>query len=273
MLTGDNAETAAAIGREAEVDEIFAELLPQDKEKKIRELKNDGRVVMVGDGINDAPALTSADIGVAIGAGTAVAIDAAEVVLLKNSLFDVVAAIRLSRATLRDIKQNLFWAFAYNTAGIPLAAGCFIPFGGWELNPMFAAAAMSLSSFCVVSNALRLNTFKLYPDVYSATKGLAKLPEMSDNRQSDVEMSAVENIKSNEEEKTMEVVMKISGMMCSHCEGRVKKALENLPEVSEAKVSHTAGEARVSLSCEVADDVLRAAVEAQDYEVLECTRG
>ena len=244
MLTGDNRRTAEAIGRAAGVDEIFAGLLPADKAEIISGLKEQGRVIMVGDGINDAPALTAADIGIAIGAGTDVAVDAAAVVLMKNSLADVAAAVRLSRQTLRNIKQNLFWAFAYNTAGIPLAAGVFIPLLGWQLNPMFAAAAMSLSSFCVVSNALRLNLFKMYPN------------------------GAYYNNNTESEEKIMEKTMAINGMMCGHCEARVKKALEALPGVSEAKVSHTEGTAVVSLNADVADSVLKEAVEAQDYEVI-----
>lgn len=265
MLTGDNRRTAEAVGCDVGVDEICADLLPADKEGKIRELKQDGKVIMVGDGINDAPALTAADIGIAIGAGTDVAIDAAEVVLLKNSLADVTAAIRLSRATLRTIKQNLFWAFAYNTAGIPLAAGVFIPLWGWGLNPMFAAAAMSLSSFCVVSNALRLNMFNMYPH------GREALPVGAENK-TEVQNMKVQNeeqneVQNNEEEKTLEKTLTVKGMMCGHCEARVKKALENVDGVVEAKVSHEAGTAQVTLSAEVADSVLAAAVEAQDYEV------
>lgn len=261
MLTGDNERTAQALGEAAQVDEIYAGLLPADKESIVRELKSRGRVIMVGDGINDAPALTAADIGVAIGAGTDVAIDAAEVVLLKNSLADVAAAVRLSRATLRTIKQNLFWAFAYNTAGIPLAAGVFIPLLGWQLNPMFAAAAMSMSSFCVVSNALRLNWFNMYPHAANVPPE-NKIAENAKNKTAENKESAV-----NKEEFTMEKTLTIKGMMCGHCEARVKKALEALPGVEEAVPSHTTGTAVVKLSADVADDELRAAVEAQDYEV------
>ena len=246
MLTGDNERTAKAIGEQAGVDEVIAGVLPDGKESVIRSLKKKGRVIMVGDGINDAPALTRADIGVAIGAGTDVAIDAADVVLMQSRLSDVPAAIRLSRATLRNIHQNLFWAFFYNTIGIPLAAGVFIPLLGWQLNPMFGAAAMSLSSFCVVSNALRLNLFKLR----DASK--------------DKKITA----KHKKEDIVMEKTMKIEGMMCPHCEARVKKALEALPEVERAAVSHTEGTAVVTLSSELGSDALKAAVEAQDYKVL-----
>ena len=267
MLTGDNCRTAEAIGREAGVDEVYAELLPADKERIIRELKNKGKVIMVGDGINDAPALTAADLGIAVGAGTDVAIDAAEVVLMKNSLADVAAAVRLSRATLRTIKQNLFWAFAYNTAGIPLAAGVFIPVFGWQLNPMFAAAAMSLSSFCVVSNALRLNLFNMYP------KGAYHTGEENENKVKDnvTENNVINIIEENnesEDETIMQKTLAIKGMMCGHCEARVKKALEAVPGVAGAEVSHTDGTAVVSLNAEVADDLLKSAVEAQDYQVV-----
>lgn len=262
MLTGDNERTAQAVGQVAQVDEICAGLLPADKERKIRELKEQGRVIMVGDGINDAPALTAADIGIAIGAGTDVAIDAAEVVLLKNSLRDVAAAVRLSRATLRTIKQNLFWAFAYNTAGIPLAAGVFIPLFGWQLNPMFAAAAMSLSSFCVVSNALRLNFFEMYP----GGKNIGRDTEKS------VEKDITsDNVAENKGEYVMKKTLTIKGMMCPHCEARVKKALEALPGVAEAVASHKDGTAVVTLTAEVADAELIASVQAQDYEVCGCS--
>ncbi len=247
MLTGDNARTAQAIGREAGVDEVIAGVLPEGKEEVIRVLKQKGKVAMVGDGINDAPALTRADMGIAIGAGTDIAIDAADIVLMKSRLRDVPAAIRLSRATLKNIHQNLFWAFFYNIIGIPLAAGIWIPIWGWELNPMFGAAAMSLSSFCVVSNALRLNFCKLYDA--SRDKKIRKL-------------------KKKEEENKMIRTMKIEGMMCGHCEARVKKVLEALPEVEEAVVSHETGTAVVSLHAEVANDVLKKAVEDQDYPVL-----
>ena len=248
MLTGDNQRTAEAIGKEAGVDEVIAGVLPDGKENVIRSLKGQGKVAMVGDGINDAAALTRADTGIAIGAGTDVAIDAADIVLMHSRLSDVPAAIRLSRATLRNIHENLFWAFFYNTIGIPLAAGLFIPLG-LTLNPMFGAAAMSLSSFCVVSNALRLNWFRLH-DSRHDHKRKAKLKPIM-------------------EEKTMTKTMKIEGMMCGHCEARVKKALEALAQVESAQVSHESGTAMVSLSGEISDAELKAAVEAQDYQVTE----
>ncbi len=247
MLTGDNERTARAIGAQAGVDEVIAGVLPEGKEQVIRQLKEKGRVAMVGDGINDAPALTRADMGIAIGAGTDVAIDAADVVLMKSRLSDVPAAIRLSRATLTNIHENLFWAFFYNVIGIPLAAGVWYPVFGWKLNPMFGAAAMSLSSFCVVTNALRLNLF----DIRSTRKD--------------------KKIKKNHKEKenkTMTKTMKIEGMMCGHCEARVKKALEAVAGVSEAVVSHETGTAVVTLSEAVSDDVLKKAVEDQDYKVI-----
>lgn len=246
MLTGDNERTAKAIGREAGVDEVIAGVLPDGKESVIRKLQEQGKVAMVGDGINDAPALTRADIGIAIGAGTDVAIDAADVVLMKSRLSDVPAAIRLSRATLKNIHENLFWAFIYNVIGIPLAAGVWIPLFNWQLNPMFAAAAMSLSSFCVVTNALRLN----FLDIRSTKKD-----KKVKNKQ----------IKENE---TMEKTLKIEGMMCGHCEAHVKKALEALSEVDEAIVSHEAGTAVVKLNSKVADDVLKKAVEDEGYKVV-----
>ncbi len=245
MLTGDNERTARAIGAQAGVDEVIAGVLPDGKEAVIRSLKEKGKTAMVGDGINDAPALTRADMGIAIGAGTDIAIDAADVVLMKSRLLDVPAAIRLSRATLRNIHENLFWAFIYNVIGIPLAAGIWYPLFGWELNPMFGAAAMSLSSFCVVTNALRLNLFSMY-----------------DGRR-DKKIKT----KKKKESKTMEKTMEIKGMMCGHCEARVKKALEALPQVEEALVSHKAGTAVVKLKEAAADDVLKKAVEDQDYEV------
>ena len=248
MLTGDNQRTAQAIGKQAGVDEVIAGVLPDGKESVIRRLKEQGRVAMVGDGINDAPALTRADTGIAIGAGADVAIDAADVVLMKSRLSDVPAAIRLSRATLRNIHENLFWAFFYNTIGIPLAVGLFIPFG-LTLNPMFGAAAMSLSSFCVVSNALRLNLFNLRD---------ARKDKPLKSKHS----------KHSEEVTTMEKTMKIEGMMCGHCEARVKKALEALPEVSAANVSHESGTAVVTLSGALTDEALKKAVEDQDYKVL-----
>ncbi len=244
MLTGDHVRTAQAIGRQAGVDDVIAGVLPEGKEEVVRKLKEKGKVLMVGDGINDAPALTRADIGMAIGAGTDIAIDAADVVLMKSTLSDVPAAIRLSRATLKNIHQNLFWAFFYNVVGIPLAAGLWIPIWGWELNPMFGAAAMSLSSFCVVSNALRLNFCKIY------------------------DASGDKKIKKKEKEKNMTRTMKIEGMMCGHCEARVKKVLEKLPEVTEAVVSHEEGTAVVTLNADIANDVLKKTVEDQDYEVL-----
>ena len=247
MLTGDNERTAKAIGQQAGVDEVIAGVLPEGKESVIRTLRKKGKVAMVGDGINDAPALTRADIGIAIGAGTDIAIDAADVVLMKSRLSDVPAAIRLSRATLRNIHENLFWAFFYNVIGIPLAAGVWYSLLGWKLNPMFGAAAMSLSSFCVVTNALRLNLFKMY----------------------DAGKDKKIKTRKNQEELTMEKTMKIEGMMCVHCEARVKKSLEALAEVDEAAVSHEAGTAVVTLNAEIADDLLKKAVEDQDYKVLE----
>ena len=246
MLTGDNERTAKAIGRLAGVDQVIAGVLPDGKESVIRSLKQKGKVAMVGDGINDAPALTRADIGIAIGAGTDVAIDAADIVLMKSRLNDVPAAIRLSRATLRNIHENLFWAFFYNAIGIPLAAGLFIAAFGWKLNPMFGAAAMSLSSFCVVTNALRLNFFRLY----------------------DAGRDRKRHVTEKKEVLTMTKTMKIEGMMCGHCEARVKKVLEALPGVTGAEVSHEKGTAVVTMAEEVADDVLKKAVEDQDYKVV-----
>ena len=265
MLTGDNQRTADAIGRQAGVDEVIAGVLPDGKEAVIRQLQASGKVAMVGDGINDAPALTRADTGIAIGAGTDVAIDAADVVLMNSKLSDVPAAIRLSRATLRNIHENLFWAFIYNIIGIPLAAGLFIPFG-LTLNPMFGAAAMSLSSFCVVSNALRLNLFDLHStrhDHKIASPAAAPVQSAAENnKKSDAEAPEVKT-----EDNPMKKTLKVEGMMCGHCEARVKKALEALPEVDKAVVSHEAGTAIVTLNAEVADDVLKNAVEAQDYKV------
>ena len=252
MLTGDNVRTAEAIGRQAGVDEVIAGVLPDGKESVIRSLQEQGKVAMVGDGINDAPALTRADIGIAIGAGTDIAIDAADVVLMKSRLSDVPAAIRLSRATLKNIHENLFWAFIYNIIGIPLAAGLWIPVFGWQLNPMFGAAAMSLSSFCVVTNALRLNLV----DIHSAKRD--KKHKKANIGKTEKEM----------EENKMEKTMKIEGMMCGHCEARVKKCLEALPEVTEAVVSHETGSAVVKLSGEIADETLKKAVEEQDYKVV-----
>ena len=296
MLTGDNERTARAIGAQAGVDEVIAGVLPDGKESVIRSLKEQGRVAMVGDGINDAPALTRADIGIAIGAGTDIAIDAADVVLMKSRLSDVPAAIRLSRATLRNIHENLFWAFFYNVVGIPLAAGLWYPIFGWKLNPMFGAAAMSLSSFCVVTNALRLNLFKMHdaskdhPMRKRAEKAANKGGDKAENagavrtEAEDIrsigqtanenetvskEMQKSENQKNhiNMEGITMTKTMNIEGMMCGHCEARVKKALEALAGVESAEVSHEKGTAVVSMSADVADDTLKEAVEAQDYKV------
>ena len=247
MLTGDNEQTARAIGAQAGVDEVIAGVLPEGKEEVIRRLKNQGKVAMVGDGINDAPALTRADMGIAIGAGTDIAIDAADVVLMKSRLTDVPAAIRLSRATLRNIHENLFWAFIYNVIGIPLAAGIWYPLFGWKLNPMFGAAAMSLSSVCVVTNALRLNWFRM----------------------KDATRDRKIKTRKKQEEMTMEKTMKIEGMMCGHCEASVKKALEALAEVEAAEVSHEKGTAVVTLRSEVSDEVLKKAVEEKDYTVVE----
>lgn len=245
MLTGDNERTAKAIGAQAGVDEVIAGVLPDGKASVISRLKAEGKTAMVGDGINDAPALTAADVGIAIGAGTDVAIDAADAVLMKSRLSDVPAAVRLSRAALRNIHENLFWAFIYNAIGIPLAAGVWIPLFHWQLNPMFGAAAMSLSSFCVVTNALRLNFF----DIHNADKDKKIKPK-------------------KKEKNTMTKTMKIEGMMCGHCEAAVKKALESIPTVSEANVSHEAGTAVVTLSSDTPDDVLRKAVEDKDYKVI-----
>ncbi len=296
MLTGDNERTARAIGAQAGVDEVIAGVLPDGKESVIRSLKEQGKVAMVGDGINDAPALTRADIGIAIGAGTDIAIDAADVVLMKSRLSDVPAAIRLSRATLRNIHENLFWAFFYNVVGIPLAAGLWYPIFGWKLNPMFGAAAMSLSSFCVVTNALRLNLFKMHdaskdhPMRKRAEKDANKGGEKAENAGAvrmgaedtrsigqtangnetvSKEMQKSENQKNNinMEGITMTKTMNIEGMMCGHCEARVKKALEALAGVESAEVSHEKGTAVVSMSADVADDTLKEAVEAQDYKV------
>ena len=265
MLTGDNQRTADAIGRQAGVDEVIAGVLPDGKEAVIRQLQASGKVAMVGDGINDAPALTRADTGIAIGAGTDVAIDAADVVLMNSRLSDVPAAIRLSRAALRNIHENLFWAFIYNIIGIPLAAGLFIPFG-LTLNPMFGAAAMSLSSFCVVSNALRLNLFDLHSTKHDHKKAspaaVSAQPVAENNTPSDTEAPD-----GKMEDDPMKKTLNIEGMMCCHCEARVKKALEAIPGVSEAVASHTDGTAVVTLTEDVADDVLKNAVEAQDYKV------
>ena len=253
MLTGDNERTAKAVGAQAGVDEVIAGVLPEGKANAVRDLQKSGKVAMVGDGINDAPALTAADIGIAIGAGTDVAIDAADVVLMNSALSDVPAAIRLSRAALRNIHENLFWAFFYNVIGIPLAAGVWIPVFGWQLSPMFGAAAMSLSSFCVVTNALRLNLFNMHD------------PSRDRRRNPG---GRAEKIKDDKETKTMTKTIKIEGMMCSHCEARVKKALEALPGVDEAVASHEAGTAVVTLSAPVDNDAMKKAVEEQDYKVV-----
>lgn len=258
MLTGDNRRTAEAIGAQAGVDEVVADVLPDGKENVIRELQKFGKVAMVGDGINDAPALTRADMGIAIGAGTDVAIDAADVVLMKSRLSDVPAAIRLSRAALRNIHENLFWAFIYNVIGIPLAAGVWIPLFGWKLNPMFGAAAMSLSSFCVVTNALRLNLFKLHNAGRDhKRKDAIAVDIISDNSNN-----------KKEEDNKMTKTIHIEGMMCGHCEAHVKKALEAIDGVAEAQASHEKGTAVVTLTADVADDVLTKAVEEQDYKVI-----
>ena len=266
MLTGDNRRTAEAVRQKLGISEVVAEVLPQDKEKKVSELKRQGhKVAMIGDGINDAPALAAADVGMAIGAGTDVAMESADIILMKNDLRDAVTAMKLSRSVIRNIKENLFWAFIYNVIGIPLAAGLFIPFG-LTLNPMFGAAAMSLSSFCVVSNALRLNLFDLHStrhDHKTASPAAAPVQSAAENnKKSDAEAPEVKT-----EDHTMKKTLKVEGMMCGHCEARVKKALEALPEVDEAVVSHEAGTAIVTLNAEVADDVLKNAVEAQDYKV------
>ena len=261
MLTGDNERTARAIGAQAGVDDVIAGVLPDGKESMIRKLQQYGKVAMVGDGINDAPALTRADMGIAIGAGTDVAIDAADVVLMKSRLSDVAAAVRLSRATLRNIHENLFWAFFYNVIGIPLAAGVWIPIFGWTLNPMFGAAAMSLSSFCVVTNALRLNLFNMHDAKKDKKlKNPAIIKELVDNNKTN-------HNHENKEIGTMKKTMKIEGMMCGHCEATVKKALEGLDGVASAEVSHEAGTAVVELSADVADDVLKKTVEDKDYKV------
>ena len=253
MLTGDNEQTANAIGKQAGVDEVIAGVLPDGKEAVIRKLKKQGRVAMVGDGINDAPALTRADMGIAIGAGSDVAIDAADVVLMKSRLIDVPAAVRLSRATLTNIHENLFWAFFYNVIGIPLAAGLWYPLLGWKLNPMFGAAAMSLSSFCVVTNALRLNLCRVYDHKH--------------DRKATPDRKNKTNKPNESEEKSMTKTMNIEGMMCGHCEARVKKALEALDAVSEAAVSHESGTAVVTLSSDISDEKLKETVEAEDYKV------
>lgn len=265
MLTGDNEGTANAIGRQAGVDQVIAGVLPDGKEAVIRSLQQEGKVIMVGDGINDAPALTRADMGIAIGAGTDIAIDAADIVLMKSRLSDVPAAIRLSRASLRNIHENLFWAFIYNIIGIPLAAGLWIPICGWQLNPMFGAAAMSLSSFCVVTNALRLNM----QNIYSAKRDKpGRKPKRQTNAGGKHPAEQQEEIRKDKEEETMQKTMKIEGMMCAHCEAAVKKCLEEIPGVETAQVSHEAGTAVISLTDAISEDVLRKAVEDKDYKVV-----
>ena len=273
MLTGDNERTARAVAARAGITEVIAGVLPDGKEQVVRSLKGEGRVAMAGDGINDAPALTRADVGIAIGAGTDVAIDAADVVLMKSSLKDIPAAVRLSRATLRNIHENLFWAFIYNIIGIPLAAGVWIPLFHWQLNPMFGAAAMSLSSFCVVTNALRLNLFKVYDSSHDRKQKSRRQAAHKENTagagQTTGEIQAegsTKNIK-KEEGNEMKKTMKIEGMMCGHCEAAVKKALEAVDGVESALVSHEKGSAEVTLTKEVADDVLKKAVEDKDYKV------
>jgi Cu2+-exporting ATPase len=264
MLTGDRKKTADAIAAEVGVDEVVAEVLPGGKEEVIRGLMEQGRTAMVGDGINDAPALTRANVGIAIGAGTDVAIDAADVVLVNSSLSDAAKAVRLGRKTLKNIHENLFWAFFYNAICIPVAAGAYIKLFGWALNPMLGAAAMSLSSFCVVTNALRLNLFDA-----GKKKSPATDRESSSSQAAILETDGPDNNINNEsEEKLMQKTMKIEGMMCPHCEAAVKKALEALEGVEAAEVSHEAGTAIVSMSAEVADAALKEAVEAKDYKVL-----
>ncbi len=269
MLTGDNERTANAIGAQAGVDEVIAGVLPDGKESVIRKLKEKGKVAMVGDGINDAPALTRADIGIAIGAGTDIAIDAADVVLMKSRLSDVPAAIRMSRATLKNIHENLFWAFFYNVAGIPLAAGLWYPVFGWKLNPMFGAAAMSLSSFCVVTNALRLNLFKLHDASRDKKIGGAKItPLTAEENKKNQENENQANKENKVEETKMKKTMTIEGLMCMHCDARVKKCLEALEGVEEAVVSHESGTAVVTAADSVTDEMLKKAVEDQDYKVV-----
>ena len=259
MITGDNEKTAAAIGAQAGVDKVIAGVLPEGKAKAIAELQSSGKVAMVGDGINDAPALTSANVGVAIGAGTDVAIDAADVVLINSRLTDVVSAIKIGRSTLRNIHQNLFWAFFYNSVGIPLAAGAFVAWLGWEMNPMFGAAAMSLSSFCVVSNALRLNLIKLQKkkenDLYT------------DDKNEEINVEFIKNNNERKEQK-MTKTLKIEGMMCPHCEARVKKILEAVDGVSAADVSHVTDSAVLTLTKDVSDELLKKVIEEQGYKVL-----
>ena len=278
MLTGDHEKTAQAIGAQAGVDRVIAGVLPDGKESVIRSLKEQGKTAMVGDGINDAPALTRADVGIAIGAGTDIAIDAAQIVLMKSRLRDVPAAIRLSRATLRNIHENLFWAFFYNVIGIPLAAGVWIPVFGWTLNPMFGAAAMSLSSFCVVTNALRLNFVSLY-DAKHDRKGANKKRRIQDKKPKTLTEGSkaadnkltetVNTAKTEREDKKMEKTLKIEGMMCGHCEARVKKCLEELPGVESAAVSHEKGTAVVTMTQKIDNAVFKKAIEEQGYQLCE----
>ena len=256
MLTGDNEKTANAIGKQAGVNEVIAGVLPNEKEAVIRALKEKGKVAMVGDGINDAPALTRADMGIAIGAGTDIAIDAADVVLMKSRLSDVSAAIRLSRATLKNIHENLFWAFFYNVIGIPLAAGLWIPIFGWQLNPMFGAAAMSLSSFCVVSNALRLNFFKLHNAEKDKKIQGVDIHEV---------VEAMRPVETNDEPETIFKIFEIEGMMCGHCEKMVKRALEKMPQIDEAITDWNAGTASVTMHEDVSEDDVKAVVEKAGY--------
>lgn len=274
MLTGDNERTAKAIGQQAGVDEVIAGVLPEGKESVIRALKEKGKVAMVGDGINDAPALTRADIGIAIGAGTDIAIDAADVVLMKSRLSDVPAAIRLSRATLKNIHENLFWAFFYNVIGIPLAAGIWIPLFGLKLNPMFGAAAMSLSSFCVVSNALRLNFFNMHSaskdkKIQSVDVSAVVTPEIQNEPEVQAQACEIGEMSVKPAaEGSMTKTLEIEGMMCGHCEKMVKRCLEKFPQISEAVVSHEAGTAVISMSGDVPEDEIKQAIENAGYEYL-----
>ena len=268
MLTGDNERTAQAIGKQAGVDTVIAGVLPDGKEKVIRSFKEKGKVLMVGDGINDAPALTRADIGIAIGAGTDIAIDAADIVLMKNTLKDVAAAIRLSRYTLKNIHQNLFWAFFYNIIGIPLAAGIWISMFGWKLNPMFGAAAMSLSSFFVVTNALRLNFKDIYCTSKDKTGKMSLRQDLLQKTEMDINNDNPKDNNIKMEDEFMTKTMKIEGMMCGHCEARVKKCLEALEQVTEAMVSHEEGTAVLTLSQEISNEELTIIIEEQDYKVL-----
>ena len=262
MLTGDNQKTADAVAKAVGVDEVIAGVLPEGKEQAVKQHKSGGKVIMVGDGINDAPALTAADVGIAVGAGTDIAIDSADVVITGSSLSQVAGAIELSKKTLRNIKENLFWAFIYNIIGIPLAAGVFISLLGWELNPMFGAAAMSLSSFCVVTNALRLNFFKMKKPA-AETDGTENDTRKGDNGKEKIKVK-----EQNEMENKIEKTMLIEGMMCGHCSGRVKKALEGIEGVKSADVSHESGLAKVILDGDVSDETLKSTVEKEGYKVV-----